>query len=172
MRHACNYLGSREIGRKVGELVKEAIAGEGYNLIPDAEKPVLISLKGASAAGKSSLRPMLREMMAQLGFEDQGYGTISPDIWRRLLLDYDALGESYKYAGRFTSHEVNIIDTKLDHYIRAKAEQRRAEAVAAEQEYKAHVAENRARLVMAEAEVPRAMADAFRKGRINVSQTA
>jgi hypothetical protein len=124
VRHACNYLGSREIGRKVGELVKEAIAGEGYNLIPDAEKPVLISLKGASAAGKSSLRPMLREMMAQLGFEDQGYGTISPDIWRRLLLDYDALGESYKYAGRFTSHEVNIIDTKLDHYIRAKAEQR------------------------------------------------
>jgi len=124
VRHACNYLGSREIGRKVGELVKEAIAGESYDLIPDAEKPVLISLKGASAAGKSSLRPMLREMMAQLGFEDQGYGTISPDIWRRLLLDYDALGESYKYAGRFTSHEVNIIDTKLDHYIRAKAEQR------------------------------------------------
>jgi hypothetical protein len=124
VRHACNYLGSREIGRKVGELVKEAIASESYDLIPDAEKPVLISLKGASAAGKSSLRPMLREMMAQLGFEDQGYGTISPDIWRRLLLDYDALGESYKYAGRFTSHEVNIIDTKLDHYIRAKAEQR------------------------------------------------
>ena len=124
VRHACNYLGSREIGRKVGELVKEAIAGENYDLIPDAERPVLISLKGASAAGKSSLRPMLREMMAQLGFEDQGYGTISPDIWRRLLLDYDALGESYKYAGRFTSHEVNIIDTKLDHYIRAKAEQR------------------------------------------------
>ncbi|MCP4388005.1 MAG: hypothetical protein GY802_06905 [Gammaproteobacteria bacterium] len=124
VRHACNYLGGREIGRKVGALVKEAIATEGYDLIPDAEKPVLISLKGASAAGKSSLRPMLREMMAQLGFEDQGYGTISPDIWRRLLLDYDALGESYKYAGRFTSHEVNIIDTKLDHYIRAKAEQR------------------------------------------------
>ncbi len=124
VRHACNHLGSREIGRKVGELVLAATTNEGYDLIPDAEKPVLISLKGASAAGKSSLRPMLREMMTQLGFEDQGYGTISPDIWRRLLLDYDALGESYKYAGRFTSHEVNIIDTKLDHYIRAKAEQR------------------------------------------------
>jgi hypothetical protein len=124
VRHACNYLGSRDIGRKVGELVKEAIAGEGYELIPDAETPVLISLKGASAAGKSSLRPMLRKMMSDLGIEDQGYGTISPDIWRRLLLDYDALGESYKYAGRFTSHEVNIVDTKLDHYIRAKAERR------------------------------------------------
>ena len=54
VRHACNYLGSRDIGRKVGELVRDAIEGEGYDLIPDAEKPVLISLKGASAAGKSS----------------------------------------------------------------------------------------------------------------------
>ena len=67
---------------------------------------------------------MLREMMTELGFEEHGYGTISPDIWRRMLLDYDALGESYKYAGRFTSHEINIIDTKLDHYIRAKADHR------------------------------------------------
>lgn len=47
---------------------------------------------------------------------------------------------------------------------RAKAEQRRAEAVAHEQEMKAKVGENRARLVMAEAEVPKAMADAFRAG--------
>ncbi len=124
VNHASNYLGSREIGKKVGELVKTAIANEGYELISDAETPILISLKGASAAGKSSLRPMLSVMMAELGIEDLGYGTISPDIWRRLLLDYDALGESYKYAGRFTSHEINLIDTKLDHYIRAKAEKR------------------------------------------------
>ena len=124
VRHACNYLGSREIGRKVGCLVDEAIATEGYERIADAEIPILISLKGASAAGKSSLRPMLSKMMTELGFEEQGYGTISPDIWRRMLLDYDALGESYKYAGRFTSHEINIIDTRLDHYIRAKAEHR------------------------------------------------
>ncbi|MDH3635928.1 MAG: zeta toxin family protein [Gammaproteobacteria bacterium] len=124
VRHACNYLGSREIGNKVGKLVDEAIAAEGYERIADAEKPILISLKGASAAGKSSLRPMLSQMMTDLGIEDHGYGTISPDIWRRMLLDYDALGESYKYAGRFTSHEINIIDTKLDHYIRAKADQK------------------------------------------------
>ncbi|MDH3629696.1 MAG: zeta toxin family protein [Gammaproteobacteria bacterium] len=124
VRHACNYLGSREIGSKVGKLVNEAISNEGYERIADAEKPILISLKGASAAGKSSLRPMLSQMMVELGIEDHGYGTISPDIWRRMLLDYDALGESYKYAGRFTSHEINIIDTKLDHYIRAKAEER------------------------------------------------
>lgn len=50
---------------------------------------------------------------------------------------------------------------------RARAERRRAEAVAVEQEMKAEVAANRARLVMAEAEVPRAMADAFRSGNIS-----
>jgi len=49
---------------------------------------------------------------------------------------------------------------------RAEAEQRRAEAVAYEQEMKAKVADNRSRLILAEAEVPRAMADAFRKGRV------
>jgi uncharacterized protein YqfA (UPF0365 family) len=49
---------------------------------------------------------------------------------------------------------------------RAKAERRRAEAVANEQVMKAKVAENRAGLVMAEADVPRAMAEALRKGNI------
>ncbi len=49
---------------------------------------------------------------------------------------------------------------------RAKAERRRAEAIAAEQSMKALVSANRAQLVLAEAEVPMAMAEAFRAGRI------
>jgi uncharacterized protein YqfA (UPF0365 family) len=47
---------------------------------------------------------------------------------------------------------------------RAKAEERRAMAVANEQQMKALTVENRAHVVLAEAEVPRAMADAFRRG--------
>lgn len=50
---------------------------------------------------------------------------------------------------------------------RARAEQRRAEAVAVEQENKAKVAENRAQLVLAEADVPKAMAEAFRRGNLH-----
>lgn len=50
---------------------------------------------------------------------------------------------------------------------RAKAEERRAFAIAQEQEMKAKVTENRALLVLAEAEVPKAMADAFRKGSLH-----
>ena len=125
-RHASNYYGSHLIGRRVARIVDNAIENEHYRRIPDADKPVLISLKGSSAAGKSSLRPMLLDMMQALGIDENGYGTISPDIWRRLLLDYDSLGDAYKYAGRLTSYEVNIIDSKLDSYIRAKAEQHRS----------------------------------------------
>ena len=44
----------------------------------------------------------------------------------------------------------------------AKAEQRRAAATAREQEEVAHVQENRAKVVLAEAEVPQAIADSFR----------
>ncbi len=50
---------------------------------------------------------------------------------------------------------------------RAEAEQRRAEAVAYEQQMKAKVADNRARLILAEAEVPMAMAEAFRQGNVD-----
>src|SRR5262249_41252415 len=53
---------------------------------------------------------------------------------------------------------------------RAKAEERRALAVAFEQENVARVQENRAKLVAAEAEVPQAIAEAFRKGNIGVSE--
>ncbi len=50
----------------------------------------------------------------------------------------------------------------------AKAEERRAMAVAQEQEMKARVQEMRAKVVEAEAEVPLAMAEAFRGGNLGI----
>lgn len=50
----------------------------------------------------------------------------------------------------------------------AKAEERRAMAVAAEQEMKAKVESMRAKVVLAEAEVPLAMADAFKSGNLGL----
>ena len=50
----------------------------------------------------------------------------------------------------------------------AKAEERRAAAVAREQEMRADVEEQRARVVAAEAEVPLAIAEAFRSGNLGV----
>ena len=49
---------------------------------------------------------------------------------------------------------------------RAKAEKRRADAIAREQEMKADVAKQKANLVLAESEVPIAMAGAFRDGNL------
>lgn len=50
----------------------------------------------------------------------------------------------------------------------AKAEERRAMAVAVEQEMKAKSQEARAKVIEAEAEVPRALAEAFRSGNLGV----
>jgi len=50
----------------------------------------------------------------------------------------------------------------------ANAEKRRAMAVAAEQEFKAKVMENRAKVVEADAQVPLAMAEALKSGRLGV----
>jgi uncharacterized protein YqfA (UPF0365 family) len=50
----------------------------------------------------------------------------------------------------------------------AEAEKRRAMAVALEQENKAKIEENRALVVLAEAEIPKAMSDAFRGGNMGI----
>lgn len=50
----------------------------------------------------------------------------------------------------------------------AKAEERRAMAVAKEQEMKAAVQEMRAKVVEAESEVPRAISEAFRQGKLGI----
>ena len=52
----------------------------------------------------------------------------------------------------------------------ALAEQRRADAIASEQEMKAKVAENQATVLLARAEVPKAMAEAFREGNMNAGE--
>jgi uncharacterized protein YqfA (UPF0365 family) len=50
----------------------------------------------------------------------------------------------------------------------AKAEERRAMAVAEEQEFKAKAQDARAKVIEAEAEVPKAMAEAFRNGNLGI----
>ncbi|MFG0244946.1 MAG: flotillin-like protein FloA [Phycisphaerales bacterium JB052] len=56
-------------------------------------------------------------------------------------------------------------DTKV---AQALAEKRRAMAVAQEQEFRAEEQKNRALVVLSEAEVPKAMADAFRSGNMGI----
>ncbi|MCL2677933.1 MAG: flotillin-like protein FloA [Clostridiales bacterium] len=72
-------------------------------------------------------------------------------------------------VGRNIGAQLQTDQAEADKRIaQAKAEERRAMAVAREQEMVASVQEMRAKVVAAEAEVPLAMADAFRSGRMGV----
>ncbi|MDD4832204.1 MAG: flotillin-like protein FloA [Clostridia bacterium] len=72
-------------------------------------------------------------------------------------------------VGRNIGAQLQMDQAEADKRIaQAKAEERRAMAVAHEQEMKAQTQEMRAKVVEAESEVPKAMADAFRSGRLGV----
>lgn len=72
-------------------------------------------------------------------------------------------------VGRNIGAQLQADQAEADKRIaQAKAEERRAMAVAKEQEMKASVQEMRAKVVDSEAEVPLAMADALRQGKLGV----
>ena len=110
----CNDFGSEVIGEAILPFVQEAVASEGYRLLPRQEKPVVMNVKGAPASGKSTMRPLQKILAGKLNLPWDEFALISPDIWRKFLLDYAALRAAYKYAGTLTGHEVEIIDKKLD----------------------------------------------------------
>jgi len=85
------------------------------------ERPVIMNVKGASASGKSTMRPLQRALARKLGFPWENFALISPDIWRKFLLDYGSLGSAYKYAGTMTAREIEIVDAKLDRHMALKA---------------------------------------------------
>ena len=72
-------------------------------------------------------------------------------------------------VGRNIGAELQTDQAEADKRIaQAKAEERRAMAVAKEQEMKAYTQEMEARVVEAQAEVPHALAQALREGRLGV----
>ena len=118
---ACNEYGSEEIGRLIEPHVLRAARAEGFRLLPVQAQPVVMNTKGASAAGKSTLRPLQRALAARIGVRWDEFALISPDIFRKFLLDYATLGPAYKYAGAFTGHELQVVDHKLDRTMARKA---------------------------------------------------
>jgi hypothetical protein len=122
---ACNEFGSEVIGQLLDPKIGEAAGKQGFRKLAVQERPVAMVIKGASASGKSTMRPLQRKLAARMGVSWSDFALISPDIWRKVLLDFDALGPLYKYAGMLTSQEVAIIDMKLDAYLLRKSEMRR-----------------------------------------------
>jgi len=124
LRYFINTHGQREIRRLVDPWFKEAVAEAGYRLLPIQDKLIVMNTKGASAAGKSTIRPAQRRLAESLGVPWSDFALVSPDYWRKYLLDYDSLGEDYKYAAMLTGEELAIIDKKLDGYMAEKAERK------------------------------------------------
>jgi hypothetical protein len=116
-----NNFGSETIGEAILPFVQNAVASENYRFLPRQQKPVVMNVKGASASGKSTMRPRQKTLAGKLNFPWHEFALISPDIWRKFLLDYASLGAAYKYAGTLTGHEVEIIDRKLDARMAVKA---------------------------------------------------
>ena len=72
-------------------------------------------------------------------------------------------------VGRNIGAQLQTDQAEADKRIaQAKAEERRAMAVAKEQEMKAYTQEMEAKVVEAQAEIPHAMAEAFKKGNLGV----
>ena len=117
-----NTYGSEVIGNAIDPHFRTGAERLGYRFVPTQTAPIVMNVKGASAAGKSTLRPAQRLLAERLGVDWPDFALISPDIWRKYLLDYASLGDARRYAGTLTGHEIEIIDRKLDAYMARKAE--------------------------------------------------
>lgn len=116
-----NSHGASLIGSALVPIIERAICTEGYRALPVQAKPLVMNVKGASAAGKSTIRTQQSLLAARIGVAWEDFALISPDYWRKYLIDYDSLGENYKYAAMLTGRELEIIDRKLDRYMAEKA---------------------------------------------------
>ena len=117
---AANDYGDEAVGRAIEPLLARAVAEVPFRLLPRQAQPVVMNTKGASASGKSTMRPLQKRLAGSIGVDWLDFALISPDIWRKQLLEYESLGADYKYGGAFTGDEVQIIDQKLDGYMARK----------------------------------------------------
>ena len=74
----CNQYASIIIGKTFSPLIRQSAAKEGFDLLPNQEQPVIINVKGSSAAGKSTLRPLQQKLTRRLGLEWKEFALISP----------------------------------------------------------------------------------------------
>ena len=112
-----NTEGDRVVAKLVDPLFDDVVQRQGYKRLPSQSDPVVLNAKGASASGKSTIRGAQRQIADRLGLDWSTFAIISPDYWRKSLIDYDGLGDDYKYAAMLTGQELEIIDKKLDVYM-------------------------------------------------------
>ena len=159
-----------------------AVAKDGIELIAVARVTVRANIERlVGGAGEETILARVGEgTVSGIGSSGSHKQVLeSPDSISKLVLSRGLdSGTAYEIlsidiadidVGRNIGAKLQTDQAEADKQIaQARAEQRRAAAVALEQEMSARVEEMRARVVEAEAEVPRAMADAFRSGNMGI----
>jgi uncharacterized protein YqfA (UPF0365 family) len=159
-----------------------AVAKDGIQLIAKARVTVRASIKQlVGGAGEETVLARVGEgIVSSIGSSKSHKEVLeNPDSISKVVLakGLDA-GTAFEILsidiadidiGKNIGAELQMDQAEADKNIaQAKAEERRAMAVANEQEMKAKAQEARANVIQAEAEIPMAIADAFRSGNLGV----
>lgn len=159
-----------------------AVAKDGIQLIAKARVTVRANIKRlVGGAGEETILARVGEgIVSSIGSSETHKSVLeNPDSISKLVLKkgLDA-GTAFEILsidiadidiGKNIGAQLQIDQAEADKNIaQAKAEERRAMAVATEQEMKAKTQEMRAKVIQAEAEVPKAMAEAFRSGNLGI----
>ncbi|MDR1678984.1 MAG: flotillin-like protein FloA [Prevotellaceae bacterium] len=159
-----------------------AVAKDGIQLIAKARVTVRANIKQlVGGAGEETILARVGEgIVSSIGSSETHKQVLeNPDSISKLVLKkgLDA-GSAFEIlsidiadvdVGKNIGANLQMDQAQADKNIaQAKAEERRAMAVALEQEMKAKAQEARAKVIEAEAEVPKAMAEAFRSGNLGI----
>lgn len=159
-----------------------AVARDGIQLIAKARVTVRANIQQlVGGAGEETVLARIGEgVVSTIGSADSHKAVLeNPDLISRAVL---AKGLDAGTAFEILSIDIADIDIgknigavlQMDqanadkNIAQAQAEKRRAMAVALEQEMKAKAQEARAAVILAEAEIPKAIADAFRTGNLGI----
>ena len=137
-------------------------------LIGGATEETIIARVGqgiVTAIGSAESHMNVLEMPSQISAGAMENGLDANTAFKIVSIDIADIDVGENIGARLQSDQADA-DIRI---ARAAAEVRRAEAIAQVQKMKARVAKNRAAFVLAEAEVPAALAEAFRAGRLRAS---
>lgn len=159
-----------------------AVAKDGIQLIAKARVTVRANIKQlVGGAGEETILARVGEgVVSSIGSADSHKAVLqNPDSISKVVLSKGLdSGTAFEIlsidiadidVGKNIGAQLQMDQANADKNIaQAKAEERRAMAVALEQEMKAKAQEARAKVIEAEAEIPKAIADAFRSGNLGI----
>ncbi len=136
-------------------------------LVGGATEETIVARVGegiVSSIGSASTHKSVLENPDEISKAVLGRGLDSGTAYEILSIDIADIDVGVNIGAKLQEDQATA-DTKV---AQARAEERRAMAVAQEQEFKAEEQKNRALVVLAEADVPKAISESFRSGNLGI----